>query len=65
MIDGRSLLDQIVKNNLKTYDNIGKIATSQGDYYMTSCLLGYNYFNKHDKTTTTWSRSTTKTRNYF
>ena len=26
------------------------IATDAGDYYMTSCLLNYNHFNKHYKT---------------
>ena len=31
MIDGRTLFDQPIKSDLKTYDNIRKIATSQGD----------------------------------
>ena len=31
MVDGRNVFDQPVKNNLRTYDNIRKIATSQGD----------------------------------
>ena len=26
-----------------------KIATGQGDNYMTDCLLDYNYFSKHYK----------------
>ena len=30
---------------MKTYDNIQKIATGQGDNYTTGCLLDYNYFN--------------------
>ena len=29
-----------VKNVLRTYDDIRKIATSQGDDYKTDCLLG-------------------------
>ena len=33
----------------RTYDNIRKIATGQGDDYTTGCLLDYNYFNKHFK----------------
>ena len=41
MNNGRNFFDQPPKNNLKTYDNIRKIATSQGDYYTTCCLLGY------------------------
>ena len=41
MNNGRNFYDQLAKNNLKTYDNIRKIATSQGDYYTTCCLLGY------------------------
>ena len=37
-------LDQPIKNNIKTYENIRKITTVQGDDYTTSCLLNYNYF---------------------
>ena len=29
------------KNNLKTFDNIRKIANGLGDDYTTSCLLDY------------------------
>ena len=35
----KNLFDQPVKNNLRTYDNIRKIATGQGDDYTTGCLL--------------------------
>ena len=49
MIDGRNLLDQPIKNDLKTYDNIRKIATGQGDDYTTECLLDYPYFKKYYK----------------
>ena len=38
MIDGQNYFP--VKNVLRTYDNIRKIATSQGDDYKTDCLLG-------------------------
>ena len=33
MIDGRNFFDQPVKEKLVPYDNIGKIATGQGDDY--------------------------------
>ena len=42
-----NLFDQPVKNNLRTYDNIRKIASGQGDDYRTGCLLVNNYFNKY------------------
>ena len=42
MIDGRNFFDQTIKNNLKTYDNIRKIAT--GDDYTAGCLLIYLCF---------------------
>ena len=47
MIDGNNFFDQLIKNDLKTYDNILKIITGQGDDYTTFCLLDYNYFTKH------------------
>ena len=31
MIDGRNLFDQPIANDLKTYDNIRKIATGPGN----------------------------------
>ena len=31
MIDGRNFFDQPIKNDLKTYGNITKIATGQSD----------------------------------
>ena len=49
MIDGRNFFDQPIKNNLKTYDNIRKIATGQGDNYTTGCLLDYPFFEKYYK----------------
>ena len=49
MIDGKIFFDQPVKNNLRTYDNIKKIAIGQGDDCTTVCLLDYNYFNKYYK----------------
>ena len=32
MIDERNFFDQAIKNDLKTYENIRKIKTGQGDY---------------------------------
>ena len=53
MIDGKNLFDQPFKNYMRTYDNIQKIATGQGDDYSFGCLLGYNYFNNYYKITVT------------
>ena len=39
MINGEDFFDQLKKNNKVTYENIRKIATSQGDDYATGCLL--------------------------
>ena len=49
MIDGKNFFDQPINNNLKTYDNIRKIATGQGDDYTTGCLLDYTYFRNYYK----------------
>ena len=46
MTNGQSFFDKPVKNDLRTFDNIRKIATGQGDDYITDCLLDYNYFTK-------------------
>ena len=37
---------------MRTYDNIRKIATGQGDDYTTGCLLDYSYFKEHYKLVT-------------
>ena len=47
MVDGKNLFDEPVKSDTRTYDNIWRIATGQGDDHATVCLLDYNYFNKH------------------
>ena len=49
MIDGRNFFDQPNKNNIKTYENIRKIKTGEGDNYATGCLLDYNYLKKNYK----------------
>ena len=49
MIDGKNCFDQPIKNYIKTYENIRKILTGQGDDYTSSCLLDYNYFKNYYK----------------
>ena len=53
MIYEKNFLDQPVKSDERTYDNIQKIATGQGDDYTTACLLDYTYFKDHYKMTAT------------
>ena len=36
--------------DLRTYDNIRKIATTPGDDFTTGCLLNYPYFKEYYKT---------------
>ena len=47
MMDGKKFFDQPINSDLKTYENIRKIATAQGDNYTTGCLLDYSYFKDH------------------
>ena len=42
MMVGQNFFDQHVKNDLKTYDNVQKIALCQVDDYTTGCLLDLN-----------------------
>ena len=44
MIEGEIFSDQVIKNDLRTYDNTQKVATDRGDDYITGCLLDYIYF---------------------
>ena len=46
MIDGKNFFDQPVNSMIKTYENIRKIATGQGDDYTTGCLLQYSFFQR-------------------
>ena len=39
-----NFFDQPVENYLRTYDNIQKLTTGQGDDYTTGCLLHCTYF---------------------
>ena len=41
--------DQPINNDFKTYENIRKIATGQGDDYTTGCLLDYPYLKENYK----------------
>ena len=41
--------DQPIKNDKRTYENIRKIATGQGNDYTTSCLLDYASFKNYYK----------------
>ena len=49
MVDGRIFSDQPIDSMAKTYENIRKNDTGQGDDYTTGCLLGYPYFKDHCK----------------
>ena len=49
MIDDKTFFDQRINSMTKTYRNIRKIATGQGDDYTTGCLLDYPYFKSHYK----------------
>ena len=46
MIDGKNFFDQPINSDHKTYENIRKIATGQGDDYTTGCLLQYSFFQR-------------------
>ena len=48
-IDGKSFFDQPVNDDIKTYENIRKTATDQGDEYTTGWLLIYFYFKENHK----------------
>ena len=47
MIYEKNLFGQPVKNDLRTYENIQKTASGQGDDYTTGCLLDYPFFKKY------------------
>ena len=49
MTDGKIVLDQPIKNDKVTYENIRKIATGQGDDSTTGGLLDYIYFKNYYK----------------
>ena len=45
----KTFFDQPVKHDIRKYDNMGKVSTSQEDDYTAGCLLDYNYFKEHYK----------------
>ena len=49
MIDGKNVFDLPINSDLKTYENIRRISSGQGDDYTTGCLLEYSYFRDHYK----------------
>ena len=49
MINGRNFLDQLVKIEMRIYDNITKFTSDQGDYYTTGFCLDYSYFQENYK----------------
>ena len=49
MINGRNFFDQPVKSDLRTSDNIRKIATGQNNNYITGRLLEYPCFKNYYK----------------
>ena len=49
MIDGRNFFDKPIRNDLKTNDNIKKIATGQIDDHITVPLLDYPFFKNYCK----------------
>ena len=49
MIDGKNFFDQQINSKLKTYENVRKIATGEGDDYTTGYLLDYSCFKENYK----------------
>ena len=49
MIDCINIFDQSINSVNKTYENIRRTATSQGDDFTTGCLLDYSYFKENSK----------------
>ena len=49
VIDGKKLLNQPIKNDVRKNDNIRKIATGQGNDYTTGYLVDYHSFKKYYK----------------
>ena len=49
MIDCKNAFDQPINSELKTYENVRKIATGKRDDYTTGSLFDYFYFNENYK----------------
>ena len=51
MIDGRTFLNQPLKDYRRTYDKIRKITTGQRDDYTAPCLSDYPFLKEHSQMT--------------
>ena len=49
--DEQNVFDQSLRNDIRTYGNIGKIVICQENDYTTGCLLEYPYFKENSKLT--------------
>ena len=49
MIHEQNLFDQSAKTDIRTNQNIKKIAAGRGDDHTTGCLLDYPYFKENYK----------------
>ena len=49
MTEERNVFHQLAKNEIRTYEQIRKIATGQGDDYITNCVLDFPYFKNNYK----------------
>ena len=49
MTEERNVFDQLAKNEIRTYQQIRKIVTGQGDDYITNCVLDFPYFKNNYK----------------
>ena len=49
MIDEKNFFDQLVKSEMRIYDNIQKIESDQVEKCKTGCLLDYPYFKDYCK----------------
>ena len=47
MIDGTNFFNQLLKSDLRTYENIRKVTTCQRDDYTTGFALNYLYFKDY------------------
>ena len=49
MIDQKNFFDQTLKKRKRTYGNIRKLVTGEGDDSITCCILDYVYFKNYYK----------------
>ena len=49
MVYDQNLFHQPVKNEIRTFNNLGTVAASQGDDKKAGCLLDYPYFKENCK----------------